>query len=275
MIDTHHHFWRYNPTEYGWISDAMSTIRRDFLPADLHTEILAAGVNSVISVQARQCLAETKWLLDFASRYKFISAVVGWVPLISPDVESLLPELTAEPKLRSVRHVLHDEPDDNYMLRDDFNRGISVLARYDLAYDILIFARHLPQTITLVDRHPDQIFILDHIAKPDIRAGKLEPWRTELRELARRPNVFCKLSGMVTEADWHTWTPAALAPYAQTVLECFGPDRLMIGSDWPVCLVACDYTRWIRTARELLATLSAAEQHKIEHATPMRAYHIR
>ena len=167
---------------------------------------------------------------------------------------------------------LQDEPDDNYMLRDDFNRGIAALKDFGLRYDTLIFERHLPQSIRLVDQHPRQTFILDHVAKPRIKAGELAPWRENVREFARRPNVYCKISGMVTEADWKTWTPSQLRPYLNVVLESFGPKRLMFGSDWPVCLVACDYQRWHRVVADFIAPLSKSEQAQIMGGTAAEAY---
>lgn len=260
VIDSHHHFWRYTAEDYGWIPPDWSVLRRDFFPADLAAEIASAGVDGVITVQARQSLEETEWLLGLAAQHAFIRGVVGWVPLVDPAVESHLDRFAASPKLRSVRHVLQGESDDAYMLRADFNRGISALTRRGLAYDILILERHLPHAITFVDRHPDQVFILDHIAKPRIAAGELEPWARNIRELARRPHVACKLSGMVTEADVTTWTPDQLQPYFDIVLDAFGPRRLLFGSDWPVCLAGVGYARWKATVTNALRALSATEQ---------------
>jgi L-fuconolactonase len=274
-IDAHHHFWRYTPEEYGWISEAMRVIRRDFLPADLAAEIRAAGVKGVISVQARQTMEETRWLLELAREHDFVRGVVGWVPLIEPGIAATLEKLrTAHPKLRGVRHVLQGEPDDRYMLREDFNRGISALQPLDLAYDLLIFERHLPQAIEFVDRHPRQVFVLDHIAKPRIRDGAIEPWRTLLRELAQRPQVYCKLSGLVTEADPGAWTEAELRPYFDAVLEAFGPERLMFGSDWPVCLTACDYARWLALVQGWIRSLSNGERQRILGGTAIEAYRL-
>jgi L-fuconolactonase len=274
VIDAHHHFWRYNVQDFGWIDEAMRVIRRDFLPADLAKTIRAAGVDGVVSVQARQSLEETRWLLELAGGNPFVRGVVGWVPLISPEVEKILGELAANPKLRAVRHVLQGEADEFYMLREDFNHGIAALRGHGLVYDILIFERHLPQTIELVDRHPQQVFVLDHVAKPRIKEGLVEPWRKNIQELARRPNVYCKISGMVTEADYANWTEVQLRPYVETVLEAFGPQRLMFGSDWPVCLVACDYARWINLVRGWIGKLSAGEQARILGETAVEAYEL-
>lgn len=273
-IDAHHHFWSYDPVEYGWIDDAMRVIRRDFLPEHLKAEIAAAGVDGVVSVQARQNLTETKWLLDFAGQNDFIKGVVGWVEMISPKVGAELERFAANPKLKSVRHVVQGEPDDNFILRDDFNRGIRELRKFNLAYDILIFERHLPPTIRFVDAHPDQVFVLDHIAKPRIKVNEFEPWNKNLRELAKRPNVYCKASGLVTEADYTTWTEAQVRRYFDAALEAFGPQRLMFGSDWPVCLVACGYARWHQLVSSWISKLSPAEQARILGGTAVEAYKL-
>ena len=271
ILDAHQHFWKYTRTEYDWIDDAMAVIRRDFLPADLKQTIKDAGVVGVVSVQARQTIEETAWLLDLAGKHDFIRGVVGWVPLISPDIDEHLARFAANKKLKGVRHVLQGEADE-YMSRADFNAGIEELRRHDLVYDILIVERQLPAAIALVDRHPNQTFVLDHVAKPRIRENVLDPWRENIRELARRPNVFCKISGVVTEADYRAWTPQQLRPYFDVVLESFGPRRLMFGSDWPVCLVACGYRRWVELVREFIATLSPDEQQNILGDTALRAY---
>lgn len=274
VIDSHQHFWHYTPAEYDWISAEMAVIQRDFLPEHLLAEMAAAGVDGAISVQARQSLAETAWLLDLAQRCERLRGVVGWVPLCEPTVEGVLERLAVSPALRGVRHVVQGEPDDEFILRPDFNRGIAALRRFDLAYDILILERHLPATLRFVDRHPQQRFIVDHIAKPRVRDGLLEPWASRLRELARRPHVCCKLSGVVTEADPRAWTVEQVRPYLQTVLEAFGPERVLFGSDWPVCLVACPYGRWLDIVRAALADFTAAEQAAILGGNASRAYRL-
>jgi L-fuconolactonase len=274
VIDSHHHFWNYTEADYGWIPPEWSMIRRDFLPDDMQKEIASAGVDGVVSVQARQSLLETDWLLGFAAQHAFIRGVVGWLPLIDPAVETHLDHYAANPKLRSLRHVLQAEADDAYMLREDFNRGISALTRRGLAYDILILERHLPNTIAFVDRHPEQVFVLDHIAKPRIATGELEPWAKNLRELARRPNVACKLSGMVTEADVATWTPAQLQPYFDVVIDAFGPARLLFGTDWPVCLAGVGYGRWKQIVEQALRTLSEQERAAVFGGNAVRFYRL-
>lgn len=272
VIDAHHHLWNYSAEEYGWISDGMKVLRRDFTPDDLRKEIAAAGVDGVVSVQARQTVEETRWLLELATASDFIRGVVGWVPLVSRDVARDLEHFAAQPKFKAVRHVLQDEPDDDYALRDDFNRGVGELRRFNLRYDILIFERHLPQAIKLVDWHPEQVFVLDHVAKPKLKAGELDPWRANLKELARRGNVYCKVSGMATEADWKEWTPGQLRPYFDAALDAFGPRRLMFGSDWPVCLLATDYGRWVRTVREFAGALTDVERAELFGGTATKAY---
>lgn len=271
-IDAHHHLWQYNAAEYGWMGEGMERIRRDFLPTDLKVEIDAAGIDGVVTVQARQIIEETEWLLSLAAENDFMRGVVGWVPLASLDAKAQLERFAHDPKLKAVRHVLHDEGDDGYMLRDDFNAGIDLLPEFGLVYDILIFERHLPQTIEFVDRHPEHVFVVDHIAKPLIKDGVMSPWSERMHELAERENVTCKVSGVATEADWSAWTEEQLKPYFDAVLDAFGPDRLMFGSDWPVCLVACEYGRWHRIVSGWVSQLSPAEQDRILGGTAVEAY---
>jgi L-fuconolactonase len=271
-IDAHHHFWRYDPAEYGWISESMPAIRRDFFPADLEAEIRAVGVEGAISVQARQSLEETRWLLELAGGSDFIKGVVGWIPLAAADVRAQLDALSGEAMLVGIRHIVQDEPDENFILGEDFNRGVAALKEYQLAYDILVYERHLPQAAEFVDRHPQQVFVLDHLAKPRAKENELEPWRTNIRRMAERPNVYCKLSGLATEADWQHWTEPQLRPYLEAALEAFGPQRLMFGSDWPVCLLAATYRRWHDLVAEFCSRLSISEQARIFGGTAIEAY---
>ncbi len=273
-IDAHQHFWNYDPTEYGWIDDSMRIIRRDFLPPHLQQEIAATGVSGVVNVQARQTVEETVWLLELAGQHNFIKGVVGWVELVSSNVKANLERFAANAKLKGVRHVVQGEPDDNFILRDDFNRGVALLKDYGLAYDILILERQLPQAIKFVDRYPDQVFVLDHLAKPQIKAGEFSLWSKRIRQLAGRPHVYCKVSGMVTEADYGSWTETQLRPYFDAALEAFGAKRLMFGSDWPVCLVACGYDRWFRIVSDWVGQLSTDEQARIFGGTAMEAYKL-
>lgn len=272
-VDAHQHFWKYSEAEFGWIDDSMAAIRRDFLPADLKPLLDDAAVDATVAVQACQTAQETEWLLELSQANSWIAGVVGWVPLVAPDVTQTLDRLAAEPRLKGVRHVLQAEPAE-YMLREDFNRGVGELLRYGLAYDVLIHQHQLPAAIEFVDRHPNQRFILDHIAKPLIKAGELEPWSTHIRELARRPHVACKLSGMVTEADFDCWTVEGLRPYMETVLEAFGPSRLLFGSDWPVCAVACSYQKWASVVAQSVSTLSGHEQAMILGGNAVEQYNL-
>lgn len=272
-IDAHHHLWKYGP-DYGWISNSMSVLKRDFLPRDLKAEIDLAGIGGVVAVQARQTLEETRWLLELASQNEFIKGVVGWAPLAGPNLSAVLAEFAGHPKLKGLRHVIQDEPDERYILGNAFNRGISALEGTGLVYDILIFERHLRHAIAFVDRHPRQVFVLDHIAKPRIREGVLSPWCENLRELARRPNVYCKLSGVVTEADFASWTEDTLRPYLEAALEVFGPRRLMFGSDWPVCLLAAGYQRWVKVVANATAGLSPGEKDRFWGGTAAEVYQL-
>jgi L-fuconolactonase len=273
-IDAHHHFWKYVPAEYDWISDQMSVLQADFLPADLKKEIDHVGIDGAISVQARQSVHETEWLLDLAEEHDFIKGVVGWVPLASPDVRKTLERLLERPKLKGVRHVVQDEPDDHFILRNDFNLGVSALADFGLVYDILIFERHLPQAIEFVDRHPNQRFVLDHLAKPRAKEKAIEPWCSNLNRLAQRENVCCKLSGLVTEADWASWTYEQLRVYLDIALEAFGPRRVMFGSDWPVCLLAATYSKWYEVVSRFCGQLSADEQSRLHGSTAIEVYRL-
>jgi L-fuconolactonase len=272
VIDSHQHFWCYSPDQYAWIGDGMDVLRRDFLPSDLNREMRNASVDGSIAVQAVQTINETKWLLDLADKQPSIFAVVGWVPLIDAHVGRHLEQLMPHLKLKGCRHVLQDEADDNYILRPDFNAGIDTLTQLGLVYDILIFEKHLPQTIQFVDRHPNQTFVLDHIAKPKIQHGSFEPWRAHITELARRPNLYCKVSGLVTEAKWDSWTADTLRPYFETVLEAFTPKRLMYGSDWPVLLLASQYSHWVDVVRGATSSLSESERNRFWGATAIEAY---
>jgi L-fuconolactonase len=273
-IDAHHHLWRYSKEEYGWIAGNMAPIARDFLPQDLQQVLTSSGMQGSIAVQARQSLEETRSLLNFAQEFLIIRGVVGWAPIASPEFPKVLERFQHSRKLKGFRHIVQDEPDDAFLLRADFNAGIALFKRYGLVYDILIFERQLPAAIPFVDRHPAQVFVLDHIAKPCIRDRILEPWRTNIRELARRENVFCKLSGIVTEAHWTQWSLPDLLPYFEVVLDAFGPQRLMAGSDWPVCLLAATYQTWFSTLREFISRLSSAEQEMILGGVASEVYSL-
>jgi L-fuconolactonase len=272
-IDSHQHFWDYDPTDYPWIKSEWP-IRRSFLPEDLRPELAASSIDGCVAVQARQCNTESAWLLDLSRRCDFIKGVVGWVDLRAGDVARQLAEFAPEPKFVGVRHVVQDEPDDDFLLAPKFQRGISELKQFNLTYDLLIFPRQLPAAIKTVTAHPSQPFVLDHIAKPSIKTGAMEPWRGLIRDLGRRPNVYCKVSGMVTEADWQNWRPADFRPFLDVVFEAFGPDRLMFGSDWPVALLAGTYQKVYDLAREYVQPMGKDVEAKFFGANAAKFYGI-
>jgi L-fuconolactonase len=261
-IDAHQHFWRYDPAQYPWMQESWP-IRRDYLPEDLTPLLSAAGLDASIAVQARQTFEESKWLLALADAAPHIAGVVGWVDLRSPQVEKQLAELDAHPKFVGVRHVVQDEPDDRFLLRADFQAGLARVYERGLVYDLLVFPRQLRAAIGLAGKFPHQKFVLDHIAKPPIRDGKISPWREDIRELAKWPNVWCKVSGMITEASWQGWKASDLRPYLDVVVEAFGPTRLMFGSDWPVCLLAGSYAQVHEIVADYSRQFTPAEQESI------------
>jgi L-fuconolactonase len=272
-IDAHHHLWRYCAGEYEWIGDDMNALRRDFLPADLAAELGAAGVEGSVAVQARQTLAETNALLQFARAFPFIHGVVGWAPLADSGaaIGEVLDGWAGQARLRGLRHVLQAEPE-AYFDHAGFNRALREVAARGLSYDLLIHARQLPKAIGWVDRHPSLTIILDHLAKPPAQGAPPAEWRRRLRELAQREHVFCKFSGLVTEVPGWTWTEAQLQPYFEVALEAFGPKRLMFGSDWPVCLLGSSYGRWHSFVAACAAPLADAEREAVLGATCARAY---
>ena len=271
VIDAHHHFWRYSSDEYGWINDDMAVLRRNYLPDNLMSELAAANVDGVVTVEARQTLEETRWLLELAKSCRAMRGVVGWAPIASAGFEELLDVLSAEEKLVGLRHLVQAEPN-GFLDGGDFNRGIRCMRGSGLVYDIVIFERQLEEAIRFVDRHPQQAFVLDHVGKPKIASGEIEPWRSRIRELSKRANVVCKVSGMVTEDSWSHWSMESLRPYVDVVVEAFGPERLMVGSDWPVCLVAIEYGRWWNVLRDYFATFSEVERAHVFGATSIRTY---
>jgi L-fuconolactonase len=270
-LDSHQHFWRYDAAQYPWIP-AGSPLHRDWLPADLAPLLAAAGIDGCIAVQARQTVEESRWLLELADESPIIKGVVGWVDLRSERVGDQLGELAARPKFRGVRHVVQDEPDDRFLLGEAFVRGIGQLHDFGLTYDLLVIPGQLPAAIELVRRFPQQPFVLDHIAKPLIKAGTLSPWREQIRELAALPNVMCKVSGMVTEAEHSAWKPADFAPYLDVIFEAFGEDRVMYGSDWPVCLLAASYPRQHALVADYAVRFSPDAQAKLFGGNAARFY---
>jgi L-fuconolactonase len=258
-VDSHQHFWNYDPAEQTWITgDALAPLKRDYQPADLQPLIEAADIQATVAVQASQTLKETEALLELSDQHDSIRGVVGWVDLQSPQVREQLSQYVLRRRFVGVRHVVHDEPDDRFMLRPDFLRGLSTLADFDLTYDLLLRPRHLPAAVEVVRQLPQQRFVLDHIAKPLIKEGVLAPWDADLRALARFDNVYCKVSGMVTEAAWRAWKPEDFTPYLDVVFDCFGASRLMFGSDWPVCTVAAGYGEVVGLVRDYVRPMGSA-----------------
>lgn len=262
-IDAHQHFWIYKAEEYDWIDDSMARLQQDFLPGDLGPERQKAGFQGSIAVQARQSLEETRWLLELADGDPSIMGVVGWVDLRSSEVRSQLAAFARNSKLVGVRHIVQSEPDDHFLLRDDLLRGIALLEEFDLTYDILIYPKHLPVAAEFVERFPKLRFVLDHLAKPHLKTGEIEPWAAGIRSLARFANVSCKLSGLVTEADWQSWQPEQITPYLDVAFDAFGPERLMIGSDWPVCLVAGPYATVVGVVKTYLEQFSSETRENV------------
>ncbi len=272
-IDSHQHFWRYDEQQYPWIPKG-TPLHRDWLPPDLEPLLAKAGLDGCIAVQARQSLEESRWLLTLADQAPLIKGVVGWVDLQSEMVEQQLAALGHHPKFVGVRHVVQDEPDVDFMLRPDFLCGVGKLIQFHLTYDILIYPKQLPAAITLVRKFPEQPFVLDHIAKPLIKDGVLSPWREQIRELAASPNVSCKVSGMITEANHARWKPADFKPYLDVVFEAFGEDRVMYGSDWPVCLLAGSYERMFELVDDYTRQIPPSARQKFFGDNASRFYHI-
>ena len=273
-IDAHQHFWEYHPEEYPWITEELGVLRRNFLPSDLAPELIKSDLEGSIAVQARQSLTESRWLLSLAEKNSHILGVVGWVDLCSDQIDAQLAEFSSHRQFVGVRHVVQDEPDNSFMLRPDFLNGIDRLKNHGLSYDILIFPKQLEAALQLVARFPEQLFVIDHIAKPSIKDGSLQPWQRHIKEFSKFPNVNCKISGMVTEADWENWKQEDMKPYLETVMETFSPNRLMYGSDWPVCLLAGNYCRIIDLAAHYISQLSTQDQELVFGGTAAQFYKI-
>lgn len=262
IIDAHQHFWNYDPVRHDWIGEDMKVIRRDFQPKDLEEVYAKNGVHACVAVQADQAEAETDMLLAYAKAHDFIKGVVGWVNLREEGLDDRLGYYSTFPKLKGFRHVLQKE-EPSFMLDPAFLRGIGLLQKFDLAYDILIFPHHLDAAIEMVGHFPEQRFVLDHLAKPLIKKGEIREWKEKMKVLSTHPHLYCKISGMVTEADWESWKREDLIPYMEAVTEIFGPDRLMFGSDWPVCLVASSYDKWLGFVKTFYSSLSPIDRAKI------------
>ena len=275
LIDSHHHLWKYSVDEYGWISDEMAPLKRDFLIPELQEIAKQSSVDGFVSVQARQTVEETDALLELAKETPLIRGVVGWVPLADPMVAEVLDRYQDNPMLKGVRHVVQDEPDDRFILGAEFNRGIAELKGRNLVYDVLIFAKQLPASIEFVDHHANLPMVLDHIAKPTIYDAVFdEDWEKNFRELAKRDNISCKFSGVATEVRDQGWTINQIRRYWDVALEAFTPQRLMFGSDWPVCLLKTEHRRWVDAVRELASELSDDEQEAIFAKNAIRDYNL-
>lgn len=273
-IDSHQHFWKFDQARDGWITDDMAVIRRDFMPADLLPELDRLQIDGTVSVQADQSEEETQFLLSLAENNERIKGAVGWIDLQSDGIEERLSYYSQYKKLKGFRHILQGENQRDFMLRPAFLNGIGKLQAFGFAYDILIFPDQLAFTETFVKKFPDQRFVLDHLAKPLIRERKTEPWRSDIHRLARLENVMCKISGMVTEGNWKLWKKDDFTPYLDAVVTAFGTDRLMFGSDWPVCLVAASYTNMMGIVKDYFSSLSASEQEKIFGVNAERFYNL-
>jgi len=271
-IDSHQHFWRYDPGRDGWITEEMAVLKRDFLPKELIQRMREAGVDRTIAVQADQSETETHFLIDLAEENSAIAGVVGWVNLLDKNIDERLECFSRHTKLRGFRHIVQAEHDDRFMMREDFLRGVAALARHNFTYDILIYARQLPAAVEFVRRFPAQKFVLDHLAKPSIKAGQIDAWANNIRALARNQNVYCKLSGLVTEANWKNWNAETLRPYLDVAFEAFGTDRLMFGSDWPVCLLAASYSQVKEVIENYTRDFSPSEKENIFGLNAARFY---
>ncbi|MBM1107729.1 amidohydrolase family protein [Aurantibacter crassamenti] len=274
IVDSHQHFWKYDAIKHSWIDDEMANIRRDFLPADLKEVFAENGVDACVAVQADQTLSETDFLLELANKNDFIKGVVGWADLRSAEVDTVLEKYHAEKKLKGWRHIVQGEADHNFLMRKDFLRGVSFLEKYDYVYDILVFPHQLGATLEFVKQFPHLKFVIDHIAKPYIKDGFFDGWATLMKAIAKHENVHCKVSGMITEADYKTWKPKQIQPYMNLVLQAFGPERLMYGSDWPVCLVAGNYSDAKKLVTDFIGILSDSEQQAIMGDNAIKFYNL-
>ena len=274
-IDAHQHFWRYAPAEYAWIDESLAALRRDFVPDEAAQDMARAGFHASVAVQACHTREETSWLLSLAGRHTFIAGVVGWVDLQADDVRAQLQQAASNPHLVGIRHIVQSETDDRFLLRPAFCRGIGMLEEFGLTYDILVYARHLPVAAEFVEHLPKQRFVLDHLAKPDVKSQQLQPWEAAIRTLAKFNNVVCKLSGLVTEADWNNWRAEDFRPYLDVVFEAFGTERLMFGSDWPVCLLAGTYKDVKQLTEDYIRDLPERERHNIFGLNAARFYGLR
>ena len=274
VIDSHQHFWKYEPVKHSWIDDDMSVIRRDFLPFDLAKVYQENSIDGCVAVQADQTQEETGFLIDLASINNFIKGIVGWVDLRAENIENVLEKYSTDKIVKGFRHVVQGEADHNFLLRPNFSRGISLLEKHNFTYDILVFPHQLGSVLEFVKKFPHQKFVIDHIAKPYIKDGYFEGWATMMTAIGKHENVSCKMSGMATEADFNIWTPEQIHPYMDTVLEAFGSKRILFGSDWPVCLVAGNYSKIKKLTTDFISQLSQIEQNSIMGNNAIEFYNL-
>lgn len=273
-IDAHQHFWQFDPERDSWMGDDMKVLQQDFMPAQLQPLLQESGMDGCVAVQADQSEEESDFLLKLAANFDFIKGVVGWVDLKDEVLEKRLDAYSRFPKMKGFRHILQSEPDDAFMLQPQFQKGISLLHPYHFTYDLLVYPKHLKNVLKLVTLFPHQMFVIDHLAKPNIRMGKIKEWADDMRRIAHQPNVYCKVSGMVTEGDWKYWKKEDFDPYLDTIVQAFGTHRLMYGSDWPVCLVAATYKQQLSIVQKYFETFSASEQAQIFGGNAVQFYHL-
>lgn len=273
-IDAHQHFWMYDPLKYKWIDDTMAAIRYDFMPSDLWQVYNDNNIDGCVAIQAVQTLEETNFLITQSDEFSFIKGVIGWVDLRAHTLEAQLEQFSRQAIVKGFRHIVQGEPDPNFLLQADFLNGVSCLKKYNYTYDILVYPHQLGEVLEFVRHFPDQKFVLDHLGKPYIKEGHFDGWAVLVREIASAKNVYCKLSGMVTEADYHHWTPSQMMPYIELVLESFGTERIMFGSDWPVCLLAADYATVKQLVTDAIAKLSLDEQASIMGQNAINFYNL-
>ncbi len=261
-VDAHQHFWKFDPVRDAWITPDMSAIRRDFLPHHLEPLLKQNNIDACVSVQADQSRTETEFLLDLAGRFDFIAGVVGWVDFFAPDLEDQLRRYSHAKKLKGFRHIVQAEPD-GFLSGKKFIEGVKRLRNFDFRFDLLVYHHQLAEAIIFLKETTDIRIVVDHIAKPSIKTGAIDQWKKDMKAVAGFDNVCCKISGMVTEAEWSTWTREQIYPYIDVILEAFGPSRLMYGSDWPVCLVAGSYNDQFGIVNDYLSALSVNERNQI------------
>ena len=275
-IDAHQHYWQLSqPFDYSWLdAPELAAIRRDYLPSDLEPLIQSVGVDRTIFVQTQHNVAESRWVLGMAEQNDFIAGVVGWVDLASEHCEEQLLEFKDHPKFVGIRHVTQDEPDDDFIIRDDVIRGLKVLQQHNVPFDLLFYVKHLHHAATLAEQLPDLPMVIDHLAKPQIKDHRTDNWIDNFKNASQYPNIYCKLSGMITEADWKNWKPEDLRPYVETAIEAFGPERCMFGSDWPVCELAGTYEQVYNALVDVVGPIGDSERERIFGGTAAEFYRL-